>query len=276
MIITQEDEREVTIQKGETTVKVQKYGATITSWKHKGQELLYISPLAKLDGSKAIRGGIPIVFPRFGPSSLFPNQQHGFARNSIWKLLPTGSSNCEYVKFRLEWDAGVFEPSGRLELTVKIGGAGELGLELVPQFDSKEFEYHMLFHTYFLTNPDLIIEGLQNVEFGEKQEAYKLQAPTSQILKEVQGLDRMYFQAKNEVTLKTKSANSPESMICIGMKSEEKVDVVVWNPGKEMADVPAEDVNKFVCIEHGYVYQLQTTYQTLSVTYIPKIEFVMI
>lgn len=36
------------------------------------------------DGKKAIRGGIPVVFPQFGPWELGP--QHGFARISKWEL----------------------------------------------------------------------------------------------------------------------------------------------------------------------------------------------
>ena len=44
-----------------------------------------MSSLAKLDGSKAVRGGIPIVFPQFGrPDERMA--QHGFARNNLWKL----------------------------------------------------------------------------------------------------------------------------------------------------------------------------------------------
>ena len=39
---------------------------------------------AKLDGTKAIRGGIPVVFPNFGPWKLGP--QHGFARISQWMV----------------------------------------------------------------------------------------------------------------------------------------------------------------------------------------------
>lgn len=40
------------------------HGATIVSWKDgKGEEKLWLSEAAKLDGSKAVRGGIPLVFP---------------------------------------------------------------------------------------------------------------------------------------------------------------------------------------------------------------------
>jgi len=38
-----------------------------------------------MDGSKAVRGGIPICFPNFGPWKAGP--QHGFARTSNdWKI----------------------------------------------------------------------------------------------------------------------------------------------------------------------------------------------
>jgi len=46
------------------TVEVLLYGATVISWKDKnGAEKLWLSEGAKLDGSKAVRGGIPLVFP---------------------------------------------------------------------------------------------------------------------------------------------------------------------------------------------------------------------
>lgn len=40
------------------------YGATITSWRNaKGEEKLWVSEKAVLDGGKAVRGGVPLVFP---------------------------------------------------------------------------------------------------------------------------------------------------------------------------------------------------------------------
>jgi glucose-6-phosphate 1-epimerase len=46
------------------SIEVLLYGATIISWKDaKGNEKLWLSEAAKLDGSRAVRGGIPLVFP---------------------------------------------------------------------------------------------------------------------------------------------------------------------------------------------------------------------
>lgn len=44
-------------------VEVLLHGATVISWKSKSQENLWLSEKAILDGSKAVRGGVPIVFP---------------------------------------------------------------------------------------------------------------------------------------------------------------------------------------------------------------------
>ena len=54
---------EAALPTGES-VTVHLFGATVTSWKlANGQEQLFLSEKAHLDGSKPIRGGIPVVFP---------------------------------------------------------------------------------------------------------------------------------------------------------------------------------------------------------------------
>ncbi len=45
------------------SVEVLLYGATVISWKSGGRENLFLSDKTPLDGSKAVRGGIPLVFP---------------------------------------------------------------------------------------------------------------------------------------------------------------------------------------------------------------------
>lgn len=60
---------EASLPTGES-VAIHLYGATVTSWKANGQEQLFLSEKAHLDGSKPIRGGIPLVFP---VSQLFPS-----------------------------------------------------------------------------------------------------------------------------------------------------------------------------------------------------------
>ena len=52
-----------TLPSGEC-IEVLLYGATIISWKDaKGDEKLWLSEAADLSGKKAVRGGVPLVFP---------------------------------------------------------------------------------------------------------------------------------------------------------------------------------------------------------------------
>lgn len=45
------------------SVEVLLFGAGVLSWKSNGRENLFVSDAATLDGSKPVRGGVPIVFP---------------------------------------------------------------------------------------------------------------------------------------------------------------------------------------------------------------------
>ncbi|EEB87460.1 hypothetical protein MPER_15182, partial [Moniliophthora perniciosa FA553] len=70
------------------------YGATVISWKSGDKrrpdpsERLFVSAKAAVDGSKPVRGGIPVVFPCFGAPTHPDHKdlsQHGFARSETWK-----------------------------------------------------------------------------------------------------------------------------------------------------------------------------------------------
>lgn len=52
----------VQLKNGTDSVKIHLHGATVISWCVDGKELLFLSSKALLDGSKPIRGGIPLVF----------------------------------------------------------------------------------------------------------------------------------------------------------------------------------------------------------------------
>merc|ERR1719221_1140621 len=75
------------------------YGATVTSYITRGQDWIFVSPGAIFDGKKAIRGGVPVVFPQFGqPDKAMP--QHGVARSNLWTV-----KSCEDAK---EYSRAVF------------------------------------------------------------------------------------------------------------------------------------------------------------------------
>lgn len=143
-----------------TQVKILNYGASITSWTIDGVEQLWLSTAAKLDGSKPVRGGIPLVFPVFGKSETkgFENlPQHGFARNSTWEFLGQTKENPPTVQFGLgpenansevysKWDNG--NNDFTLIFTVELDDDCLKTHIEVSNTDTKSWKFNWLFHTY--------------------------------------------------------------------------------------------------------------------------------
>ena len=143
------------------------YGATVTSWKtSNGAEQLFLSKAAALDGSKPIRGGVPLVFPVFGPppkdhqTSALP--QHGFARNNNWEFLGKSSSESFGKKaddnIKLDFglsNAQLDESTNKkwphdfaLVYSVTLG-KGRLECQMhVQNKGEQSFDFQCLFHTY--------------------------------------------------------------------------------------------------------------------------------
>jgi glucose-6-phosphate 1-epimerase len=80
MTVTHSEDDRLTLTKDSASAVVHLFGATLLDWTPANSTgLLFTSSKALTNGSKAIRGGIPLVFPQFGPG---PLPQHGFARVS--------------------------------------------------------------------------------------------------------------------------------------------------------------------------------------------------
>ena len=143
------------------------YGATVTSWTTaNGTEQLFLSTAAALDGSKPIRGGVPLVFPVFGPPPKDHTTgglpQHGFARNSMWEFLGKTSSESTGKKaddsVKLDFGLGPQQLSEgvRGKWPYEFGlvysvtlGKGRLECSMLVKNEGKEvFEFQTLFHTY--------------------------------------------------------------------------------------------------------------------------------
>jgi glucose-6-phosphate 1-epimerase len=91
-------------------------GAQLTAWRPPGERpVLFTSPNSAFAPGRAIRGGIPIIFPWFGANRHEPAApQHGFARTTTWHL------------------DGV-ETTGSEALTLSLGlGDGDVGSPVWP------------------------------------------------------------------------------------------------------------------------------------------------
>src|SRR5262245_6011125 len=75
----------ISISTGHAEAHVYLHGAHVTHHQPAGQPpLLFLSERSRFAPGAAIRGGVPIVFPGFGPRAGAPD--HGFARISEWAV----------------------------------------------------------------------------------------------------------------------------------------------------------------------------------------------
>jgi len=243
-----------------TTCTVNLHGATVVSWRVNNQEQLFVSKQALFDGKKAIRGGIPVVFPHFGPWSEGP--QHGFARTSRWHLekaperLPSGDIEAIVVLMDSEYTHQVWKYSFRLtyrlilrekELHFNIGVYNPLGSQ-------DTFSFTLLLHTYFKC-PDVRkcqITGMHGCTFIDKTRDGAVYQEGRDVVMINEWTDRVY-------------QNTPQEHIITNVVSGRKMriqkfnlpDTVVWNPweqkAKEIADFGDEEFPNMICVEAGNV-----------------------
>jgi len=264
------------------SVTINLYGATVTSWKlSNGSEQIFLSDSAHLDGSKPIRGGIPLVFPVFGPppkeghaTSKLP--QHGFARNNYWEFLGssrsenmagkrgTGSSVkldfglgsaslSEETKSKWPYDFGLVYSvelgSGRLETSMHVTNTGK-----------ESFDFQCLFHTYFRIKDisKTSISGLKSSPYVDKVLQAQTFTEESSSVSLTSETDRVYTPPDNSdgtpVPLTILENGKPKLTIT----RDSLPDITVWNlwdeKAKGMADFsPKDGWKQMLAVEPGAV-----------------------
>jgi glucose-6-phosphate 1-epimerase len=129
-------------------------GGHLAHWTPRGQRpVLFVSPKSLFAPGKAIRGGVPIIFPWFGSrGDGKPGPAHGFARTSEWTMESARLREDGRMELTLalasEGASRVwFDSTFRLRLRVTLGS--DLEMELETRNDGSEpFTYEQALHTY--------------------------------------------------------------------------------------------------------------------------------
>ncbi|CAF0765093.1 unnamed protein product [Rotaria sordida] len=243
----------LTNSSGSASVEVLLYGAHVLSWTVHNKQILFLSDKAIFERGKAIRGGIPIVWPQFGPG---PLPQHGFARVKTWQLGKTNTNNDVSIELHLSHDEDtlkIWPHKFNLTITIRLSEKSFSQELTVHNQDDQTFEFTALFHTYFTVDniKTTKISGLNNVTYMDKVDEGKTKTETNKVIEFTGETDRVY---------KNGGKNSNPILIddyiqVIG--SSTMSDIVVWNPWEEKAkgavDIGEHNFPKFVCIEVGHV-----------------------
>lgn len=228
-------------------------GAQLLSFtKADGTPLLWLSPQCQFEPGKALRGGVPVCLPWFGPHPDEHKPQHGFARTTDWALTQAAQADngrCEFW-FELEHAGDErFAQPFTAALRMVLGQTIELELSLT-NHDSQPADFTWALHSYL---PVQALDKVQVPVLAGRDYLDNLQdhARLTQRgpLTFTGEIDRVFPAVESEVTL--------EPQPRLRLTHENCPSLVTWNPGAEKAaamdDMGEGNEQGFVCLERGAV-----------------------
>ena len=236
-------------------VDISLYGAQLTSFRPQGGlDVLWMSDQSAFEQGKAIRGGIPVCFPWFGPHETeksFP--QHGFARLMMWEVSDVKTlekGECEVVlKLSSSAETKVFWPHEFVaEMTFVIGPKLRVSLK-VTNTSNEILSYTAALHSYFNLSgiENITIEGLENTAYENQLDGQRY-IQEEKLLKISEAITRHYFDTESDCLI-----HDPYFKRSIRIEKEGSKCSTVWNPGEvacaQMSDLPDDGYETFVCLE---------------------------
>jgi glucose-6-phosphate 1-epimerase len=244
---------------------VSEQGAQLLEFQALGRKpLLWLSPRAHFQPGKAIRGGIPLCFPWFGPHPGDSSKPaHGFARTRNWSLLQaTVTGDLLQLEFRLQADAGtraLWPHDFVATLVMTLGRTASLQLH-VENAGTDDFRFGFAMHSYFPV-ADIRrarLDGLEGIEYIDQLHPTRGRFRQDGPLRFTGETDRIYLHTPGECCL-ADEAGGQAIRIC----SPDCRSIVAWNPWQEktarLADMAPEAWQGMVCVESGNVEDDQVT-----------------
>ncbi|MBL8095420.1 MAG: D-hexose-6-phosphate mutarotase [Anaerolineales bacterium] len=233
-------------------------GAHVTSWiPAGGSERLFLSEVSEFTPGRAIRGGVPLVFPQFSGEGALP--KHGFARNQMWELddVAVGADRA-VARFSLEDNEAtraIWPSRFHATCTVVIGGDA-LSVTLgIRNTDVGPFTFAAALHTYLAVQDCRLVNvtGLTDLAYRDAAlgdpPGTSPRLDTEPAVRFQAEVDRVYYGAGPV------RVNEPGRTLAIA--AEGLPDVVVWNPGPGLAaqlkDLPPNGHLSFICVEAAVI-----------------------
>lgn len=224
------------------------YGGQVLTWQPKGQEpVFWLSDTAKYVVGTAIRGGVPLCWPWFGPYHNGGN--HGFARQITWTLTKTTiNKNNITIELSLQGEKQhkLWPESYLLKQEIVFGEVFSQKL-FMTNLSDKTVEYTGALHSYFcVSSPNnATIDQLSSIAFHDKLSGKYIKSQP--LVNCVGPVDNVY--------------HSNETMQIVDHQWQRIIEVsslnceqwVFWNPGVKgadsMPDIHKNGEQEFVCLE---------------------------
>jgi glucose-6-phosphate 1-epimerase len=239
----------------EATIYLQ--GAHLTQWTPTGQSpVLYLSPKSALAPGKPIRGGVPVLFPWFGPrwnADDFPvtSPMHGFARTSVWKLErthldPTGEVHITLSLAPDETSRSLGYDNFSATIDFQIGADLREALTITNR-GTKPMAFEEGLHTYFAADAAAVkLDGLRGSTYLDKRDGMIRKVQRESQFQFTRDVDQIHVHTAEPLTLHDAGRT-------IHIKKEGSQTTVIWNPWTVLTpglpDLPEDGWKHFVCVE---------------------------
>ena len=215
--------------------------------------VLFVSSKSLFTAGKAIRGGVPVIFPWFGArSDGKAGPAHGFARSMVWEVDSTKAEAgnvmvCLRLKANDATRALGFGPF-TVHFRVFFGTVLEMELETHNE-GASEFVFEEALHTYFAIGDidQASVSGLEGTTLIDKTDGFKRKQQTGPV-RVAKETDQVHLN-----TTSTCIVSDPTWKRRIAVEKSGSQSTVVWNPWKEktagMADMAPGDWREMICVE---------------------------
>ncbi|MFZ0468224.1 MAG: D-hexose-6-phosphate mutarotase [Thiogranum sp.] len=244
------------IDNGKARALVSVYAGQVLSYQPANQahDLLFLSDAAYFQAGKAIKGGIPVCWPWFGPDPEDRGRAaHGFVRNRPWTVRATETLADGDARITLGL---VDNPETRdiwpeafdlsLEVTIGVGLRVELHTR---NTGDQPFAITQALHSYFNVGAigQVQVLGLEESDYLDKAADGSRNTQAGAVCFD-QEVDRIYLDVQPGLIIDDAAFGRRISITSTGSHT-----AVVWNPWADisanMGDLRDDDYQRFVCVE---------------------------
>ena len=232
------------------------HGAHVTHFQPGGAApVLFLSGKSWFAAGKPIRGGVPVIFPWFGPHASIPDAPaHGFARTADWEVesLSIDGEDVVTAVFRLDPKQATHSAwphDFALQYRIEIGRTLTLTLE-VENTSSAPFPFENALHSYFAVGDVLqtTTTGLAQTSYLDKTDGMQRKIQGTEPIRITGETDRLFENSRAACVLDDASTGRKITVEKSGSQT-----TVVWNPwtakSAAMADFGADEWPQMLCIE---------------------------
>jgi len=179
-----------------TNGEIYLHGAHITGWTPCGERpILFLSSRSAFGADKAIRGGVPIVFPWFGARSDGQSgPAHGWARTAHWDVVSSELRDNGVLEIAFALTREGF----RLRFSVAMSGSLVMTLDAHNESDVP-VRFEEALHSY-LSVGDVrraSVIGLENVDYLDKTDGFQRKQQPSSPLTVARETDSVYLNTQS-------------------------------------------------------------------------------